>query len=148
MATRQIAYDSIVKRDFQEPTEDQRCRRYHDYKDPDCGVKSHNDTGNTQREEGFEEAIHVSDIEIEEPSGRLKHQSSRDGHTEDDGGQNVLKEGRRESIDVARIRQGKARTLLATPRGGNQKRWSRWNGSFVDLTAPIAALGYRLVEIR
>ena len=89
----------------------------------------------------------MGDIEVKKPSGRFKDQPPRNCHTEDDSGKDVLKEGRRPRIGVIRGRQRVARTFSATPRGGNQKRWSRWFGRFVDLTAYIAILGYTLVEI-
>ena len=88
---------------------------YHDYENPNSSVKSHDDTSNAQREEGHDEAIHVGDIEVKEPSGRFKHQSPRYGHTEYDCGKDVLKEGRRPRIGVVRGRQRVARTFSATP---------------------------------
>ena len=57
----------------------------------------------------------MGDVEVKEPSGRFKNQSPRDGHTEDDSGKNVLKEGRRPRIGVVGGRQRVARTFSATP---------------------------------
>lgn len=57
----------------------------------------------------------MGDIEVKEPSGRFKHQSPRNGHTEDDSGKDVLEEGRGPRIGVVRGRQRVARTFSATP---------------------------------
>ena len=88
---------------------------YHNYEHPDSRVKSHDNTGNAQREEGHDDAIHVGDIEVKEPSGRFKDQSPRDCHTKDDSGKDVLEEGRRPRIGVVRGRQRVARAFSATP---------------------------------
>ena len=77
---------------------------YHNYEHPNSRVNSHDDTGNAQREEGHDKAIHVGDIEFKEPSGRFKDQSPRNGHTEDDSGKDVLEEGRRPRIGIVRGR--------------------------------------------
>ena len=88
---------------------------YHNYKDPNSRIKSHDDTGDAQREEGHDETVHVGDIEVKEPSRRFKDQSSRDCHTENDSGKDVLEEGRRPRIGIIRCRQRVARTFSATP---------------------------------